>query len=186
MVGSSRNNSSGSTSQAHRYVQPALLASRELADPGPALLGEANDGQYLGERERLGVIATKQVYGLFDGQVGLHPRGLQHNANALLETAIVPGGIVPKHVSGPRAPITMSLENLHHRRFAGTVGSQKGEYLALEHLEVDPSYGFHLPIRLAEPGHVYSDNSHRMYCRTNMGGFPTRDRMASQCAVAES
>src|SRR5687768_5902838 len=93
----------------------------------------------------------KQLHGLFDRQVRLNARLLQHDADALLEPTLGSARVVTQDADVTGVALAMPLEDLNRRGLAGAVGTQQREHLAALDAQVDARDGLEVAVSLAQP-----------------------------------
>src|SRR4029077_4433186 len=100
--------------------------------------------------QRLPVVPGEELEALADGQVRIHRRRLEDDADALAPAQASPLRVLVEH--GDRAAVARSvaLEDLDRRRLPGAVRTEQAEYLARLDLEVDAAQCLVRAVRLVQ------------------------------------
>ena len=118
-------------------IQTALLAAGELVHAGVPLLGEPDEVDHLVHVPGRGVEARVEGDRLADREVGVDARGLQDDADPLLEIGLGPRRVVAEDRDLAGRPVAVALQDLDRGRLPGAVRAEQGEDLAPVDVEVD-------------------------------------------------
>ena len=150
VVGSSRKRISGSPIRPEREIQPSLLASGERLDATEAFLGQADEVDHVVDIAWRREVAGEQRDVLPHGEVRVHRRGLEHDADVLAPASRPPRRVGAEHGHLPGVALPVALEDLDRRRLAGTVRPEEPEHLALGDLEAHAAHRLEAVVRLTQ------------------------------------
>jgi len=136
--------------QRETEIEPPALAAGEPPRTRVALLLEPDQLDHLVDGARMLVVPGELAQLLRDGEVLVHGRGLEHNADPSSPAEAGCLGVRPEHLDLAGIPPTVALEDLDGRRLAGSVRSEQAENLAGADLEVDALDRFEVVVRLRQ------------------------------------
>ena len=139
VVGSSRKISSGSPTSASPKSSRRRCPPESFRTTRSAFSSQADDVDHLVDRPRVLVVAAEEREALARGEVLVHRRRLQHDADARAPVARRAGGIGAEHRHGASVAASVALEDLDRRRLAGAVRAEQREDLSLADLEAHAS-----------------------------------------------
>ena len=84
----------------------------------------------------------------------LDARRLQHDADALLESAFIETRVVAQDGDIAGGPVSMPLQDLDRSRLPGAVRAEESEHFAPGHTQVYAAHGLHVAVRLAQAAHL--------------------------------
>ena len=150
VVGSSRKSSSGSPTRpsarsSRRFWPPESVFTRALRFSSSPTRAITSAGV-----ARARVVAGEQRDVLVDGQVRVHRRRLEHDADPLAPVAAGALRVDAEDGDAAAVALAVALEDLDRRRLAGAVRAEQAEDLALLDLEADAANGLDLAVRLAQ------------------------------------
>src|SRR3954453_10980360 len=148
-------------------IEPALLASGQLAHARVAPFAEADDlHDFLGVT-RSAVVAGERTQALDDRERGVERRRLQHHADVLAPTRPRALRVGTEHLHRAARARAVSLEDLDGRRLSGPVRAEQAEHLARLDREVDAANGFDVAVALVQVAD--DDGGHRSTSTTAPG-----------------
>jgi hypothetical protein len=111
-------------------VEASPLTPGEGLHAGIGLPAEADEIDHLTDGERPRVHRCEQRQRLANGELPVHPRRLEHDADPRPEVGARLRWVDPEHSDLPGRPLQEALQDLHGGRLSGAVRSEQGEYLA--------------------------------------------------------
>jgi hypothetical protein len=146
VVGSSRNNRSGSPTSAQASASRCFCGQR--GDARVALLLEVHERDQFVRRRPACVEATEQAQGLDDTQLVRELRVLELDAKPLAYLLRVGGPVQAEHLDVAGIGGGQPLADLNGRRLAGPVRAQQAEALAAGDIEIEAVDGDHVLVAL--------------------------------------
>jgi len=161
--------------QAQRDVEPAPLAAGQGLHLGVGLVGQADQGDHLVDRQPPGVHPPVELDQLARAEVLVDPGLLEHDADAF--AVVAPAGlrVEAEHldVAGRAPPVT--LEDLHGGRLPGAVRAEQCEHLPRLDRERQAVDGVVVSVVLVQAVHRDGRHGHPLELFATTSAHPRRD-----------
>src|SRR2546423_5761023 len=144
----------GIAHEREREVQAAQLAARQASRADVLRPAEPGHVDHLVHVARRRVEVRPVLQRLPDGDVPVHARALEHDADAPAQLQLAPLGVAAEDVHLPRGALAVALEDLDRGRLSGPVRTEQAEDLAPADAEIDSAYGLVIAVALAQASDV--------------------------------